>query len=478
MIKVGKTTEDSIYNNRWKILVCVVTVTFMNCLDSSIVNVALPVISEDLGVTMASVQWIVTSYLIAISCLILLGGRFGDVKGKCNTFKIGIVLFTLGSLLCGLSHTLPLLVASRIFQGIGASITMANSLGIITDAFSKGGRGRAVGISGASVALGIMVGPAIGGIIVSFRWEYIFLINVPIGIIAFIAAMKILPKEEGHKDKKIDILGTVLFAIFIISIVLSLTEGQFVGYTSTPIIVGFIISIVSLILFIVTEMKIKSPVLDLTIFKNNLFSISVFCGFISFIAISCYTILLPFYLQDVLKLTPFYAGIFMIIYPMTLSIVSPLSGTLSDKIGSEIIALIGLTMTSISFILMSTIHEATPIWIVGIYSVVMGIGNGMFQSPNNTLVMSTVKRNKLGIAGSVNALVRNLGMIFGITLGTTLLYSKMSSMLGYTVNNYIPGKDHVFISAMDFVYIVAAVICFIGVIVSATRFRKRKAQAQ
>ncbi|WP_209796611.1 MFS transporter [Clostridium moniliforme] len=473
MIKVGKNAEDTIYNNRWKILVCIVTVTFMNCLDASIVNVALPMISEDLGVTMAQVQWIVTSYLIAISCLILLGGRFGDVKGKCNTFKIGIFLFTLGSLFCGLSHTLPLLVISRVFQGIGASLTMANSLGIITDTFSKGGRGKAVGISGASVALGTMVGPALGGIIVSLRWEYIFLINVPIGIVAFIAAMKILPKEEGHKDKKIDIIGTILFAIFIISIVLVTTEGQFVGYTSFPIIIGFIISIFSFILFIIIEMKIESPVLDLSIFKNNLFSISVFCGFISFIAISCFTILLPFYLQDVLKLTPFYAGLFMIIYPITLSIVSPLSGTLADKIGSEIIALIGLSMLSLSFVLMSTIHEATPIWLVGIYSIVMGLGNGMFQSPNNTLVMSTVNKNKLGIAGSVNALVRNLGMIFGVTLGTTLLYSKMSNMLGYTVTNYINGKDHVFIMSMDFVYIVAAIICFVGVIISATRFKKK-----
>lgn len=473
MIKVGKNAEDTIYNNRWKILVCIVTVTFMNCLDASIVNVALPMISQDLGVTMAQVQWIVTSYLIAISCLILLGGRFGDVKGKCNTFKIGIFLFTLGSLFCGLSHTLPLLVISRVFQGIGASLTMANSLGIITDTFSKGGRGRAVGISGASVALGTMVGPALGGIIVSLRWEYIFLINVPIGIIAFIAAMKILPKEEGHKNKKIDIIGTILFAIFIISIVLVTTEGQFVGYTSLPIVIGFIVSILSLILFIIIEMKIKSPVLDLSIFKNNLFSISVFCGFISFIAISCFTILLPFYLQDVLKLTPFYAGLFMIIYPITLSVVSPLSGTLADKIGSEIIALIGLSMLSLSFVLMSTIHEGTPIWLIGIYSIVMGLGNGMFQSPNNTLVMSTVKKNKLGIAGSVNALVRNLGMIFGVTLGTTLLYSKMSNMLGYTVTNYINGKDHVFIIAMDFVYIVAAIICFVGVIISATRFKKK-----
>ena len=470
-----KMTEDTIYNNRWKILTCIVIVTFMNCLDSSIVNVALPIISSELGISMAQVQWIVTSYLIAISCIILLAGRFGDVKGKCNTFKVGIFLFTLGSLLCGLSHTLPLLVISRVFQGIGASLTMANSLGIITDIFSRGGRGKAVGISGASVALGIMVGPALGGMIVSLlRWEYIFLINVPIGIIAFIAAMKILPREEGHKDKKIDIVGTILFAIFIISIVLVTTEGQFIGYTSTPIVIGFIISIASLVLFIITEMKIKSPVLDLSIFKNNLFSISVFCGFISFIAISCFTILLPFYLQDVLNMTPFYAGIFMIIYPITLSIISPLSGTLADKIGSEIIAIIGLCLLSISFVLMATIHEATPLWIVGVYSVVMGIGNGMFQSPNNTLVMSTVQKNKLGIAGSVNALVRNLGMIFGVTIGTTLLYIRMSGMLGYSVTNYIEGKNNVFIAAMDFVYIVAAIICFVGVIVSATRFRKKK----
>lgn len=468
-----KNSYDSMHENRWIILICVVTVTFMNCLDGSIVNVALPIIANDLGVSMASIQWVVTSYLMAISCLILLAGRLGDVNGKCNTFKAGIFLFTLGSLFCGLSHSLPLLVASRVFQGIGASITMANSLGIITDAFSKGGRGRAVGLSGASVALGSLVGPAVGGIIVSLKWEFIFLINVPIGILAFIAAIKFLPNEKLEKGKKIDIVGTLLFAIFVVSIVFSLTEGQFKGYTSTPILIGFLVSIVSIVLFLIVESKIESPVLDLKIFKNGLFSISVFCGFISFVAISCFSILLPFFLQDVLKLTPFYAGLFMMIYPIVLSIMSPLSGSLSDKIGSELIALIGLIMLFLSFVLMATVKETTPLWLIGVYSGIMGVGNGMFQSPNNSLVMSTVDRSKLGIAGSVNALVRNVGMIFGVTLGTTLLYSKMSSTLGYTVTSYVPGQNQVFISAMNFVYIVSAAICLIGIIVSATRFKKK-----
>ncbi|MGL5478682.1 MAG: MFS transporter, partial [Clostridium sp.] len=255
--------------------------------------------------------------------------------------------------------------------------------------------------------------------------------------------------------------------------VFSLTEGQFKGYTSTPILIGFLVSIVSIVLFLIVESKIESPVLDLKIFKNGLFSISVFCGFISFVAISCFSILLPFFLQDVLNLTPFYAGLFMMIYPIVLSVMSPLSGSLSDKIGSELIALIGLIMLFLSFVLMATVKETTPLWLIGVYSGIMGVGNGMFQSPNNSLVMSTVDRSKLGIAGSVNALVRNVGMIFGVTLGTTLLYSKMSSTLGYTVTSYVPGQNQVFISAMDFVYIVSAAICLIGIIVSATRFKKK-----
>lgn len=467
--------DENIFKNRWIILFNVVMMTFMACLDSSIVNVALPVMANKLNVSMASIEWVVTSYLIIITSTILIFGRLGDIKGKTKIFKLGIILFTSGSLMCGLSTSLPILVIARVMQAIGAAGTMSTSQGIITQVFPSTERGRALGISGTFVALGTMVGPPLGGFIVSMlSWKYIFLINVPIGIITFLMGIKTLPKFESNTKEKLDIKGSILFIIAIVLMFGSLTRGQDVGYSNPIIIVGFLIAVLSMIVFIFVERRIKTPLLHLSIFKNKLFSLSIFCGFISFISISCSSIIQPFYLQDVLKLSPSVTGLFMMVYPLVLSIVAPISGHLSDKIGSEFLTFLGLLFTSIGLFLMSTLNEHSSLWVLTIFATIMSIGNGLFQSPNTSLIMSTVPKNKLGIAGSVNALVRNLGMVFGISLSTTLLYSKMSYKLGYHVVDYVQGRDDIFVYGMKYVYITASIICASGAVLTALRLYKSR----
>jgi len=214
------------------------------------------------------------------------------------------------------------------------------------------------------------------------------------------------------------------------------------------------------------EKKVKNPFLQLQIFENKLFSLSIFCGFISFVSIFCSIIIQPFYLQDVLKYSPAFTGLILIISPLVLSVVAPLSGHLSDKIGSEILTFIGLVVTSLGLLLMSTLNEQTSLISMVFFIVVMSIGNGLFQSPNNSLIMSTVPRDKLGIAGSINGLVRNLGMVCGIALSTTLLYNGMSHKIGYHVTNYIVGRNDAFIYGMRIVYITAASICIIGAVLT------------
>lgn len=462
--------NEKIYKNRWFILFNVVLMTFMACLDSSIVNVALPVMSDKLNVSMASIEWVVTSYLIIVSSTILIFGRLGDIKGKTKIFKFGIILFTFGSLMCGITSSLTFLVVARVIQAIGAAGTMSANQGIITQIFPSGERGRALGISGTFVALGTMVGPPLGGFIVSaFSWEYIFLINVPIGIITFIMALKILPKSEKDLGEKLDLRGSILFIIAVVLLFGSITQGQTVGYADPMIIAGIVISIASLAAFITLEKKITEPLLHLSIFENKLFSLSIFCGFISFISISCTNIIQPFYLQDAQKLSPSITGLFMMVYPLVLSIVAPVSGYLSDKIGSEFLTFLGLIFTSTGLFLMSTLTQNSSLILLTIFVSIMSVGNGLFQSPNNSLIMSTVPKNKLGIAGSVNALIRNLGMVFGISFSTTLLYNRMSHKAGYHVVNYIQGRDDVFIYGMRWVYIAAGLICASGAVLTAFR---------
>lgn len=474
-----KKVESEINKKKWLILVTVVSATFMSTLDGSIVNVALPDMSAKLNVSMAGIEWVVTGFLITVAATILIFGRLGDMIGKTKVFKFGVVLFTLGSLLCGFTSSLPFLITARVIQAIGASATMATNQGIITHVFPANERGRALGLLGTFVALGSMAGPPLGGIIVSaIRWEYIFLINIPIGIIVFISAVKIFPKSNAVSHEKFDGKGACLFIIFTVLLFGALGQGQVIGYNNLFIISDFVISFITFILFIIVEYKIEAPLLQLNIFKNSLFSISIVCAFISFITISASNIILPFYFQDTLKFSPAATGFFMMVSPIVLSVVAPFSGYLSDKIGSEILTLIGLAFTSVGLFLISSLNEKSSVIILLSYIVIMTFGNGMFQAPNNSLVMSTVTKDKLGIAGSVNALIRNLGFVLGTSLSTALLYNRMSYKIGYRVSDYIRGRDDIFIYGMRWVYMSAGVLCLFGVVITALRFYHSKRAIQ
>ena len=462
-------------SSKWLILFVIVMATFMSTLDGSIVNVALPIMSEVLNVTTSGIQLVATSYLIVISGTVLIFGRLGDIYGKTRMFQFGLGLFTLGSLLCGLSGSFTMLILARIIQAIGASGTMANNQGIITEVFPSSERGRALGLSGTAVALGSLVGPGLGGLIVgSASWQYIFLINVPIGIIALYFSFRLLPKVSSPKKVSFDLPGGILLMLTIVPMFSSLNKILRLGITHPLILSGFIISLISFPAFLYTERRKENPLLQLNIFQNKLFSLSIFCGFISFVAIFCNNIILPFYLQKAMSYTPQQAGLLLMIYPLILTVVAPVSGYLSDRIGSEKLTFFGLVFVSIGLFFMASLNENSSMYIMIVYIIFMSIGMGLFQSPNNSLIMSTVPQNRLGIAGSINALVRNIGMTCGIVLSTTLLYSRMSAKIGTQVTDYIPGQRDAFIYGMRTVYITAAAICFTGALLTFLRLYTRR----
>lgn len=465
--------NEKIHKNRMLILINIVLMTFMATLDGSIVNVALPNISQKLSVSKEAITWVVSSYLIVISASILIFGRLGDIKGKTKVFQYGIILFTVGSLLCGISNSFIILIIARSIQAIGAAATMANNQGIITHVFPSSERGRALGISGTFVALGSMAGPPIGGLIISkLSWNYIFLINVPIGILVFLLSVKNLPKSNKDMNETLDTKGAVLFAVTIVALFLSLINGEDYGYNQPLILGGFILALICFILFIYIEKRAEYPMLQLSLFHNKLFSLSIFCAFISFLSISSSMILQPFYLQDVLKYSPAATGIIMVVYPLVMSVVAPASGHLSDKIGSEFLTFIGLVATSVGLFLMSTLNEHSSLSVMIPFIVIMSLGNGLFQSPNTSLIMANAPRNMLGISGSVNALIRNLGMISGTSISILILYSGMSNKLGYKVSTYISGRDDAFVYGMRGAYLVAASISALGAILTAFRLYK------
>lgn len=467
--------EKTSYKNKWVILITILFLVFMSTLDGSIVNVALPIISKELKVSTSAVSWIVSSYLVTICTVILAFGKIGDIKSKTKVFKYGVILFTFGSLLCGLSGTLTMLVISRIIQAVGAAASMATSQGIITQSFPKHERGKALGLNGTFVALGAMTGPPLGGFLVSvLNWNSIFYINVPIGIIAFLFCLKFLPKEPNKNEKFPDLKGFFLFGITVIFLFFGIIQGESLGYTNIYILSFFFISIISFILFIFVEKRASEPMLDLDIFKSKIFSISIFCALISFIATSSVGIIQPFYLEYTLNFSPAKTGLLMMTFPIVLSFTAPLSGTLSDKIGSELLTFFGLSAMSIGLFLMLFLGENTPVILFLATIVIMALGAGLFQSPNTSLIMSTVEKSKLGIAGSVNALTRNLGMSIGTAVSISILYSKMSSKAGYRVSSYVIGKNYLFIYAVKYVYLTVAILCVIGSVVTFLRLHNSK----
>jgi Arabinose efflux permease len=351
---------------------------------------------------------------------------------------------------------------------------MANNQGIITEMYPKKGRGRAMGILVTAVALGTMIGPPAGGFIVSaLNWNAIFWINVPIGIVVFLLGVKHLPKSTSN-DEQMDKMGAILQFGGTILLFGALIEAQKEGFTNPYILSAILLSVVLIVLFIKLEKRHKQPLLELNIFKNAQFSLNLVCALTSFVCIAASIILLPFYLQDTLKLTPMQAGLFMMLSPLILAILSPICGTISDKIGSEVMTMVGLLLMAAGFFLMSRLSQQSSIIFCAIFVSVMALGQALFQPANNSLIMSTCPKDKLGIAGSVNSLVRNLGQIVGITLSTTLLYNFMSLELNYHVSDYVVGRDDAFVFGMRHVYLILVAICCLGAVFTAYRYHKTK----
>lgn len=467
-------TDPQIQKRRWWILVAVCLFTFMSTLDGSIVNIALPVMSKSMAIPMNQAEWVVSIYLIIICALLLLFGKLGDSYGKIRIFKIGSVLFTIGSLLCGFNSGLVMLLTARSLQAVGAAMTMSANNGIITEVFPFQERGRALGMIGSFVALGSIAGPGIGGLILAhLSWGYIFWMNVPVGILAIILGQVILPKDITMSKLPIDKPGASLFALMMVSLFAGVFIGQQIGFTKPIILASFVIAIIATIIFVRVELHHDNPILALQLFKNSRFSISILCAFLIFVANFFFNVISPFYLENARGLAANYAGYALMTFPIVQVIVAPIAGAISDKIGPELLTFVGLVLITISQIGYMFANLTTPLWFFMFFIGLVGFGNGIFQAPNNSIVMSSVEVKDLGVAGGINALARELGMIIGISVATTVLYDAMSKSAGYKVTSYLPAHPEIFIDGMRVAFMVSLVICLIATGITGVRLLRR-----
>lgn len=447
---------------KWTVLFTVLIMTFMATLDSSIVNVALPVMQKALDAGLDQIQWVSSVYLLTTCAFLLVFGRLGDLYGKVRFFQIGVAIFTIGSLACGLSTTLEALVASRVVQGVGGAAAMANNMGIITEAFPSRERGRALGLLASFVALGMMCGPVLGGfIIASMPWEYIFLINVPVGVASLVLGRFTLPHSRPAAGTgSMDTLGALLLIPGMLLTFLSATMVQ--GDQGLPVLIALVAGVALLAMFVGHERRTTEPLVNLAIFRDKRFVVNLICLFISFVAIGVYELMTPFYLQDARGFDPGLSGLIFCVIPLVNALVGPIAGSVSDRIGCNVPTCVGLASFSVGLYLVGTLGMDAGIPQILMFLGLSSFGTSLFQSPNNSLIMGSVPIEMLGFAGSASALARYLGMAVGISGSMSILYGGMSAAAGHPVTAFVEGRPDIFLYGYRIVYVVTAALVAIG----------------
>jgi EmrB/QacA subfamily drug resistance transporter len=417
------------YSRKWLVMTAVAAGTLLTTIDGNIVNVALPTLVRELQTNFAIVQWVILAYLLALATLMLSLGRLGDMIGKKSIYVAGFIIFTTGSVLCALAPDIYWLVFFRVVQAIGGAMLLALSMAIVTEAFPPQERGRALGINGTFVSVGIVAGPTLGGLILSVTtWHWIFLVNLPIGIIGTILAVRYIPAPRQREHQQFDYGGAGTLFVGLLGLLLALTVGQQRGFGDTAVLILLAVFILFFAIFILIENRTTQPMVDLRLFGNKLFSINLITGFATFVAISGTTLLTPFYLENILGFSTSYIGMLMAVVPLFLGVVSPLSGSLSDRFGTRPITVAGLAMLILGYWAMSTLNQQTTGLGFVLRMLPVGVGMGMFQSPNNSAVMGSVPRQRLGIASGLLAISRTLGQTAGVALmgalwaGRTMIY--------------------------------------------------------
>jgi EmrB/QacA subfamily drug resistance transporter len=405
------------YTRKWWVMLAVAMGIFLGTIDGSIVNIALPTLVEDLATTFPVVQWVVLAYLLTLATLVLGVGRIGDIVGKKRIYASGFAVFTLGSVLCGLAPSVGWLIGFRIFQAVGAAMIFALGFALVTESFPAAERGRALGITGAIVSVGIILGPTLGGLLIDLAsWRWIFYVNLPIGIVGTVTAIRFLPDVPPHGGERFDFVGAGIFLVMLLAFLLGLTFGQTRGFADGLPLGLLALAAVALPAFVAIERRAEHPMLDLSLFRNRLVSVNLFAGWASFAAIGGVFLLLPFYLENVLGHPPIETGLLLASAPLALGLSAPVAGAFSDRVGPWPVILLGLSILLASYLLMTTLGTRTTALGYLLVMAPVGLGMGTFQSPNNSAIMGAVPPRRLGVTSGLLTIARITGQLSGISI--------------------------------------------------------------
>jgi EmrB/QacA subfamily drug resistance transporter len=432
----------------------------MIMLDNTVVNVALPSIRADLGISISSLEWVVNGYALTFGVLLLTGGKLADLLGRRRIFIVGLAIFTVSSFFCGFAGSEHVLIAARVVQGVGAALMNPATLSIITATFPPRQRGMAIGIWAGISALALAIGPLVGGAITEhINWSWVFYINVPIGIVGILAARVFIDesRDESH-EQRLDFPGLATSALGLFALTYALIESNDRGWSDTRVIVLFVAAAVLLGAFIMLERKQRLPMLDLSLFRNSTFASANAVMFLIGLAMFGTFFFVSLYVQNVLGYTPMKAGATFLPMTMLIILVAPNAGRLSDKVGPRALMVPGLALVTISLALFSLLDEGSSFWHLLPALVTGGFGMAMAMAPTTSAAMHAVPVDKAGVGSAVINAMRQVGGSVGIAVTGAIMATQF---------NPTHPNTHEFVNGFQLGLRVSAAIAFVGILVAA-----------
>jgi EmrB/QacA subfamily drug resistance transporter len=468
---------------KWIVLSVTTVGALMAAIDSTIVVLGLPDMMLSLHSDLVAMIWVIMAYILVSSIFLLTFGRVADLFGRVRMYNLGFVVFTIGSVLCGLSADATQLILSRVVQGAGAAMMVVNSAALITEVFPPDERGRALGINAITWAAGGVLGPILGGLLLnSGSWRWIFFINVPIGVFGatwgYLALKDISTRRKGEK---FDPLGALTFSLSLTALLMALTLGIQFSWTSAPILILFGVFVVMLVIFLLWERRSKNPILDFALFKPRVYTFSALAAMMQSLALFSVNFLIVFYLQGVRGYDPLTAALMLIPLPLVSSVMGPISGMIADRIGARIPATVGLVIQAVALLLLTSLTDTTPYPQLAVILALMGLGGGMFFPPNTSAAMNAAPKERLGIASATLATMRQVGMVTSFALSLAIAAASLPKdvmMQLFVGTNITLGSEVVqnFVIGMRSAFVMSIVLCLIAAGISLVRGKENRRQ--
>jgi EmrB/QacA subfamily drug resistance transporter len=450
---------------QWFVVGTVCIGAFMAAVDASIVNVALPTLSRSFHSSPGITGWVLISYLLTLATLLTLFGRLADMLGRRPLYTFGFLIFIVGSAACGAAPSLTFLIVSRVFQAAGAAMLQANSVAIITATVSPSTRGKAIGFQGSAQAVGLSVGPAVGGALIGlFGWRAIFYVNVPVGIFGTLMAAMILPKDKlSGGSASFDWWGALMFSPALVTIMLAVTEAPHLGWTSPTVLSLFAVTVLLIWVFILREKRFRFPLVDVALFRLKVFTIGNITGLMSYLVMFGVLFLMPYFFERVGDYSAAITGLMLTGVPIGMTVVSPQAGGLADRYGPRMLTTVGMAASSLGAVVLAlsmAVHADLIVLIIGL--LLVGAGLGMFTPPNNSSVMGSLPSAQLGVGGGILNMSRSLGMAFGTAVSGTLMAGFLAAYGGRMVG----GPKAAWVPTMRYSLFILAGIALVAALLS------------